>query len=309
MRKIILFTIVGVAALVGCREQITKFVFEDAKITHRSNYSYKYDGQRVKQRTERNYAILEGMNDSMVIVTDYIYNEKGLLIQENTATIDDESGPDMKFYTYDANDSIVCELTINSDNDTTLRTEYKCFPDGRKMTFQRRLAPQIDFNISLIDFAKNKQYDTLYYHNEYDYSGDLCKAEKHFDRHGNMKNAIRFEYKDGRLHKEVYFSFPMGARLKIKEKFYDYSKSEVKPDFYSIDAKNDTMDLGVNVFQDGLLVYSTVAYGYGGLVNKTFYEENSKVGEITVSNNMKVVEGFEYYENGDLKEERHYMEE
>jgi hypothetical protein len=306
--------IIGIVILIGCKEQkekVAKFMFDASKMSNQTNYFYLYDSDRLLSQIEKTYTIMFGqVVDSMITKIGFEYNDKGLLIKEISQT-DFEDKPSMKFYDYDKNDSLISEIWINQQNDTTFWEVYGYYPDGKKTISHRFLGIHFDPNQDLMEAMENKKLDTSFYRNEFDYAGDLCKTQKQFDKKGNLIKTVNFEYVGAQLINEIHLTYFNDIEMTEKIKTFDYSKSETKPDFYSIDSKNDTLELCVNDFTKGQLTTSTEIYEYGQNINKTFFENGKKVGMIGVDLNMnfKIVDSYEYYENGELREVKSYNEE
>jgi len=248
--------------------------------------------------------------DSMTTQTEFEYDSKGLLKKEISKS-DFDDKPTIKIYNYDNNDSLISEISINPENDTTFWEVYKYYPDGKKTIFHRFLSMHFDPNQDFMEAMENKQLDTSFYRNEFEYSGNLCKTQNQFDKKGNLIKSVSFDYNGTQLIKETHFAYFNGMEMTEKIRSYDYSKSEIKPDFYSLDSKNDTLELYINEFSDGHLATLAEVYEYGQIINKTFYENGMEIGMIGVDLNMnfKIVDSYEYYENGEFKEIKTYNEQ
>ena len=304
----------GILILIGCKEQkekVAKFIFDASKMSNQTNYFYSYDSDRLSSQIEKTYTIMFGqVVDSMTTKIDFEYNDKGLLIKEISQT-DFEEKPSIKIYAYDKNDSLISEISINQENDTTFWEVYGYYPDGKKTIFHRFLSMHFDPNQDFMESMENKKLDTSFYRNEFEYAGDFCKTQKQFDKKGNLIKTVNFEYDGGQLIKEIHITYFNDMEMTEKIKIFDYSKSETNPDFYSFDSKNDTLELCVNEFTKGQLTTSTEIYEYGQNIVKTFYQNNKEIGMIGVDKNMnfKTVDSYGYYENGELKVIKSYSEE
>jgi hypothetical protein len=248
--------------------------------------------------------------DSMITQVDFEYGDKGLLIKEMSQT-DFEDKPTIKIYDYDKNDSLISEISINQENDTTFWEVYTYYPDGKNTVFHRFLSMHFDPNQDFMEAMENKKLDTSFFRNEFEYDGDLCKTQRRFDKNGNLIKTVNFDYNGTQLISETHLTYFNDMEMTEKVKTYDYSKSAIKPDFYSLDAKKDTIELCVNEFLNGQIAVSIEAYEYGRNVTKTFYDNKKEVGMIGIdlNNNFKIVDSYEYYENGDLKLIKSYNEE
>jgi hypothetical protein len=248
--------------------------------------------------------------DSMITEINFEYNDKGLLIKEISQT-DFEEKPSIKIYDYDKNDSLISEILINKENDTTFWEVYGYYPDGQKIIFHRFLSMHFDPNQDFIKAMENKMLDTSFYRNEFEFADDLFKTQRQFDKKGNLIKTVNFDHNGIQLIKETHLTYYNGKEMTEKIKTYDYSKSEMKPDFYSLDSKHDTLELCRNEFSKGQLTTSTEIYEYGQIINKTYYENEKEVGMIGVDLNMnfKTIDSYEYYENGELKTIKSYSDE
>lgn len=306
-----LILIIGILTLISCKEQVSKFIFDTSKMSSQVNYFYKYDSDKIKSQTEKSYTIMFGqVVDSYTTQIDFEYDDKGLLIKEISLT-DFEEKTTIKIYDYDKNDSLISEMSINTESDTIFWEAYEYYPDGKKTVFHRFLIMDFDLNQDFMESMENIKFDTSFYRNEFDYAGNLCKTQRQFDKKGNLVKTVNFDYNGNQLIKETHLTYFNDMEMTEKVKSYDYSKSNIKADFYSLDSKNDTIELCVNEFAKGLLITSTESYEYGRKLNKAFYENKKEVGMIGVDINMnfKIVNSYEYYENGELKEIKSYSED
>ncbi|MCF8374506.1 MAG: hypothetical protein K9H64_22990 [Bacteroidales bacterium] len=305
--------IIGILFLTSCKEEISKFLFDASKMSTQTKYSYKYDSERIVSEKEVTYTIMYGqVVDSIVSNTAYEYNDKGLLTKK-TSPSEDGGKLYVKVFEYNSNDSLIRELRINRYDDTISQFEYKYYPDGRKTTFHRYLFQKFpSFQSRDMDSLKaaieNPTYDTSGFRKEYEYNGEKCKILCEFDLDHKPKRMIKYEYADCRLIKETHFIYFESMELLEKTKYYDYSKSSISPDFYTLDAQNDTMEVRQNEFNKEEVISTTDIHDYGNMVNKTFYENGNRIGYIGIDKNMgfKVVQAIKYYKSGDLKEIRDY---
>ena len=58
-----------------------------------------------------------------------------------------------------------------------------------------------------------------------------------------------------------------------KVKFYDYSKSDIKPDYYAVDSKNDTLEFCINLFDSDNLVKVSNMFDYGSAYCEDYYDK------------------------------------
>lgn len=306
--------IIGILILIGCQEQkekSAKFIFDTSKMSIRTDYFYSYDSDRLSSQTEKTYTIMFGqLVDSMITKVDFEYDDKGLLIKKISKT-DFNEKPTIKIYEYDKNDSLISEISINQDSDTTFWEVYKYYPDGKKTIFHRSLIMHIDPNQGFMEAMENKKLDTLFYRNEFEYVGNLCKTQRQFDKQGNLLKTVNFEYNGIQLVKEIHLSYFNKMELKEKIKFYDYSKSDRKPDYFSVDTKNDTLEFCINVFDSDRLVKAANMFDYGSIYMEEYYESDLLIGTVDYDrqfSNEKIIYLYEYDENGVLKTEKSYRE-
>jgi len=306
-----LILIFGVLALISCKEQVAKFIFDASKVTFQTKYFYNYDSDKLISQIEKFYTVMFGqVVDSMIRQTDFIYNEKGLLIKELSQS-DFNENPDITIYDYNEIDSLISQIYITSENDTIFWEVYKYYPDGRKTVFHRFLSVFFDPNQDFSESMGSNMFDTVFYRNEFDYVGNLCSTQRQYDKNGELIKTVNFNYIGNKLIKETHLVYFNDMEMTEMVKFYDYSKSEIKPDFYSLDFKNDTIELCTNEFANGLLSTSTEIYDYGNSINKTFYKAGNIIGMVGINRNMnfKTTASYEYCENGMLKESKSYSEE
>ncbi|PKP18226.1 MAG: hypothetical protein CVU05_13940 [Bacteroidetes bacterium HGW-Bacteroidetes-21] len=296
--------------MTGCKERIEKFIFDSSKMSNITEYSYKYDSNKLMSTTENIYTLMWGQKvDTLTTLIEYFYNDKGLLFKE-TSKSDFSENPTLKFYFYNESDSLIQEININYEGDTTFNEKYQYFPDGRKTVYFRYLSLSVDLQ-NIINSVSKMEYDTIFEKYEYEYNGTQCNVKKQFDGENNLTKTIKYEYQENKITKEEHFTYFDKMEIQEKTKYYDYSKSDIKPDYYSLDSKNDTVELNVNEFEKGIIINSTSVYDYGNVINKTFYEKGKEIGCVAIDKKMKMklVNSTEYFENGDIKETKSYHEE
>lgn len=306
-----LIIIIGLAILTSCNEKVAKFIFDSSKMSELTRFSYSYDKSKLASSTETTFIIMFGqVVDTMVTLTNYEYDSKGLLKKESSKTAVEDK-PSLQLYDYNSNDSLILEMTISPEKDTTFRTEYNYFPDGRKMVFRRTLVlhhePDQDFSKQM----ENKRFDTIYYKIDYQYENNFCKSSKEYDKKNNLTKIIEYEYEDGKVKKATHISLINSVEVTEKVQYFDYSKSELLPDYYSLDLNKDTVEYRKNEFVKHSISTKTEAFNYGKMANRTFFENGKRIGSIGIDKtmNFKTVESYSYFENGDLKEIRSYHEE
>jgi hypothetical protein len=221
-----------------------------------------------------------------------------------------EKSPDIDLFDYDSNDSLCMKMMISPEGDTTFWEKYEYKPDGRKIKYHRNMVLHVDPNRDIREQLKNKTYDTSFYQSEFEYTNNLCQLERQFDQHKNLKRLIEYKHLKGLLIGEIHSAYLNNMKLIEKEKHYNYSKSDSKPDYYSLDSKNDTIELCSNEFDNGKLVISTEISDNGNRIFKYFFENGLLIGQIAadIKRNSKSIDFNTYYKNGKLKEQQTYHE-
>ncbi len=296
-----LILILGFFSLIGCKninDSIAKFVFDSSKMSTLVEYNYKYDSDKLISKTEMFYTYMyKQVLDSMLIRTDYLYNDKGLLIKETSRTNFEDSSS-LYLYNYDSNDSLIQEMSINENGDTTIWNEYAYFPDGKKIIFHRSIMKHFDPNQDFKTAMENPKMDTSFYRNEYDFKNNVCISERQYNQKGELTKTINFEYENNKL-------------LIEKIRYYDYSKSEITPNYFSIDSKNNTLEFCINTFESNKLIKKANMYDYGKVYNEEYYKNGLLIGTIDYERQFtmnKVIYSYEYNEDGLLKTEKSYRE-
>ena len=300
--------ILGLSLISGCDDSIEKFVFDTAKVSTDKKYFYEYKSDKLKSEVVKTYMVMYGkVVDSMVTKTDYEYNEKGLLKLGKTYF---EKSPDIDLFDYDSNDSLCMKMMISPEGDTTFWEKYEYRPDGRKIKFHRNLVLHLDPTQDFREQLENKTYDTIFYESEFEYTNNLCQVERQFDQHKNLIKLIEYQHIKGILIGEIYSTYLNNMKLIEKVKHYNYSKSDSKPDFYSLNSMNDTIEFCRNEFDNGILAISTELEDNGNRIIKSFFENGLVIGQITVDNKMKIrsIDSNTFYENGKIKEQKNYHE-
>ena len=298
----------GLILLFGCKAKFDDFLFDESKMSRLIKYEYDYKQNKKISKIKKDYTIMYGRTvDSMVTKTLFEYNEKGQIVKEIT-TINFENTPDFKLYEYNSNDSLISKIYINADGDTTHTIKYGYFPDGMKIIFQSDIWIKLDETKDFNTAYENRTYDTILFIIEYLYENNKCKQLKEYDKNNKLTNDIYYEYRNDKISKEEHYSYFNDLKVFVKRKFYDYSKSQLFPDSYSLSKNNDTIDFSNNVYNAKERVSSVDSYENGKVIEKVFYKNNKEVGEIYVNKelNHKRVTSTTYYDNGDIKEERSY---
>lgn len=306
-----LIIIIGVALLTSCKEKVEKFIFDSSKMSEVTRFSYSYDKNKLASSTETTNIIMFGqVVDTMVTLTNYEYDSKGLLKKESSKTLVEDK-PSLQLYDYNSNDSLIREMTISPEKDTTFWVEYNYFPDGRKLVFRRTLVihhePDQDFSKQM----ENKKFDTIYFKIDYQYEKNLCKSSKEYDKKNNLTKIIEYDYENSKVKNATHISLINAVEVTEKVQYFDYSKSESQPDYYSLDLSKDTVEYRKNEFTNHSISTKTEVFKYGKLANRTFFENGKSIGSIGIDKmmNFKTVESCSYFENGDLKEIKSYHEE
>ncbi len=305
MRRISL-ALLALILISSCKRNFEKFIFDASQVSEVVKHFYEYDAAKLKSKTEKTYIFFYGqLVDSLIVKTTYEYNQKGLL--EITKSYYDQI-PDIDLFEYDSQDSLVSKMTISPEGDTTFWEKYEYFPDGRKTIFHRYLTFHYEPGEDLTKAFENKTYDTTSYRNEYEYENKACKELKQFDEKNQLNKIIEYRYENNRLINEIHFSV-FGTLKQIEMiKHFDYSKSDVRPDYYSLDYKKDTVEAHTYEFDKGNMAFEIFFEEYGNKYFKRYYENGKKIGEINSSIIMdqNIFDSYTYYENGDVKENKTY---
>ncbi|MFB6320835.1 hypothetical protein [Saccharicrinis sp. FJH54] len=312
INKLIPFLLI--ISFIGCneiKEKVAKIVIDSSKLSNITVYDYKFENEKIKSEIAKTYTLMFGqIIDSMIVQTNYKFNDKGLLIKE-TSKADFEEKPSFHIYDYDLKDSLILEIRINQDGDTTTWDEYAYFPDGRKTIFHRDIFPHFDPNQDIMTAMENPKMDTSFYRNEFEYKNNLCISQKRYNNEGRLLKTIIFEYDNNKLIKENHLTYFNSIELTEKIKFYDYSKSKTKPDYYSIDSNNDTLEFKINTFDPDKLTKIAYMNDYGNVYNEEYYEDGLLIGTIDYDKQFtmnKIIFIYEYDRNGILTTEKTYRE-
>lgn len=310
MNKILIYTI-GIIFSLICKESKAQFKYDSLKTFNQNKYSYKYDSDQLIS-TDEDYNILDRGQIVLTIKTrtDYEYNNKGLLIKD-IYKADFEDKPQFTIYEYNSNDSLTRELTISSSQDTLFWKEYKYYSDGRKLSFKRTLNPPIDQDI--LENIENIQYDTILFRNDYEYINGLCQFMKQYDQNNELIKRVQYQYENDKLFKEIHYKYINNTELIDKTKTYNYSKSITKPDYYSINASNDTIEAEFNEFYMNSLLTSMEVSEKGEKDEngvKRYYEEGKVIGIISFFKEINIIstESLTYNIRGELVQTRSYNE-
>lgn len=305
-----------IASCKDVKKQIEKFIFDSSKITEVTKYYYKYNAGKKTNKIEIFNIYYAGkIVDSVITNTAFAYNDNGLIKKEISITSSSDNDTIYNLYTYDSNDSLIIKLTINSKGDTTHWVKYKSFPDGKRRIFKRDLFLNINSFEEVKDAFENKKYDTLIDKNEYLYKDKLCKELKRYDNKNQITDHFEFEYQNEKVTKEYHYTFINSLKMLQSTKYHDYSKNKINPDYYSLDFRGDTIEKEINEFEGGKLALSISLLWneFVKFITKDFYKDGKVIGTIEYFNDMGKeaykYTSFDYYPNGDIKEEKSYREE
>jgi len=303
-----LILLLGILTLFSCKEQVAKALFDTSNLTNQTKYFYKHESDKLISQTEKTYTIMFGqVVDSMISSTNFKYNAKNLLIKK-VSRFDFTDNLAYRIFEYNNNDSLIKDMSVSSEGDTTFWFEYDYFSDGRKIVFDRKIISSYFNNPDLIEDLVTEKFDTIQLKYEYHYEGGICTNLKQYESKNNLIKTIKFDYQNDLLIKETHMSYFDSMELIEKTKIYDYSKSKDKPDFYSLDPKKDTIEMCINEFEKDQLLSSTILLDYGNLFYKTLFENGKEISMTGFDRKMnhKSVELYKYFENGDLKETKTY---
>lgn len=297
--------------LASCKEKIEKFIFDASQMSTLSEYFYEYKSNKLISSKEITYHVMFGQKvDTVETLKTYEYDDKGLLKKELSKTYLEEL-PSVRLFEYNSNDSLIREMEISPEKDTIYWDEYNCFPDGRKLIYRRFIHRHMEPNQDLLAFANTKDFDTIVYRSVYQYEKNICKSLKEYDGKNNLTRIVEYDYDNDKLMKATYASPIKSMELTEKTQYYNYSKSDQFPDYYSLGMADDTIEYCKNEFVNDSLYSTTNVSDYGKMADKTFYKNGKKIGMIGVNKemNFKITEAYSYYENGDLKEIKSCNEE
>jgi hypothetical protein len=120
------------------------------------------------------------------------------------------------------------------------------------------------------------------------------------------------EYLNGKTYREFDSIYINSFKILKWAKYYNYLKSETKPDFYTLDKRQDTIMKETNEFYDGKLALTIDVFNINNskTIDKLFYENDKLIGIIDYKKEqgIKKYSSYTYYPNGDIKEENEYTE-
>lgn len=268
---------------------------QDYTILEENTYDFT-NGMKISATTIMKIYKKGNLSDSIMIKTFYQYNKKGLLIKETYS-----SDSSMRLYSYNAKDSLISDMSINNEGDTTLWREYDYYEDGRKTKFLRLLTS----NVNESDDENGKiSDDTLYERTEYIYEKGECKTVKKYDVNNILVEQIVYSFDNSRKIKEIFYGYSDTIRFIKKTTFYDYSKSNSFPDFYSLDTQNDTIEKCRNTFNKDNLVFSAQYFDYDNVCISSFFTNGKITKNVFVDNKEKIkrTEYSSYYSDGNEKQ-------
>jgi hypothetical protein len=269
--KRIFILLITVITLCSCREQIERILNRQNNklVFFETKYSYKYKSDKLIHKTEKSYTLVNNkIKDSTFYITEFKYNDRGLLIKEDLLSADLSW---QIIYGYNKQDSLNSYMKINGKGDTVSIDKYAIFPDGNKTIYNREL---------LVN-QNNKSrttYDTIYTISEYIYRGNLCTSVNDYNLKGELYRIIDLKYNDKSLLQEKHhYSYVNNLKLPSGKKFYEYSKSDYRPDTYYVNSSNDTTLFRVNEFMAGELIKTLELNTYDDVYIECEYNNGLKI--------------------------------
>jgi len=309
--------ILGLVFLFGCKGKMPDFLFDASKVSEVTKYTYEYKNGKKISKTDETCILFEGKTTNrMIVKTNYIYNEKGLLIKEISKTNNDTI-PDMTIYEYDTKDSLISWIKIESETDTTNIEKYAYYADGKKLILRKSLHIKIEPYPDYKTAFEHKNYDTNFFSREFIYENNICKSSKEYDKNNHLVKVTEYEYMNNFITVEKEYSMLDNYKLLIGTKYIDRSKTKRNPklyapdpEFYTLDAQNDTIDYLSYQYNGDELEIATGYFDKGSHISKFYFKNNKIIGEIDKGKDINYTTYIKssYYENGDLKEESTYRE-
>jgi len=304
MRKIA--TVLILLVVIGCKrqkEQVENFIFDISQINTKQLHKYAfYDDGKIKIDKTVIYSYIAGTAvDSLVSTNEYSYNEKGLI--EKIAGVENGDRK-LKFYNYQ--DSLVVDLEVNKNNDTTF-LEKTAYNSGLKSSIIRRV-----LLLKLPDFENPKEddlrsFDTLFSKRKFVYQGKLLSKTYITDQKGKLE--IHHFYKNGIESKRETYSFIRGIRFLKETAHYDLENNR-NSDYTAISNEGDTLTSKKSIKQHDLHIISS-NYKNAGIQILEYYDlKGQLIGTIDINLKEKVknIHSFSYDNKGNLLEEASYRQ-
>jgi len=132
----------------------------------------------------------------------------------------------------------------------------------------------------------------------------LCNTQRQYDKNGKLLKTIKFDFNDDALIKETHLTYFDDMEMTEKVKFYDYLKSKINPDFFSIDSKNDTIEISTHTFESEKSYKTANTFDYGKIIHEKYYENGLLIKNIDFDDQFKLnqtIQLYEYDKKGKLK--------
>ena len=122
---------------------------------------------------------------------------------------------------------------------------------------------------------------------------------------------VEYFYEKGDLTIEKHYRINGSKKELKKSKYYDYTKSKIHPDYFSLDNKNDTIEYCIMEFEKGKLVSNREVADYGDVYTKLYLKDGKEIGlEIFwYGMNQKAFDSYFYNKKRDLIEIKSHEEE
>lgn len=300
--------------IISCVDKVVEFAFDLGKASQKTDYFYEYNGDTLIAETAKHYTLMFGQPiDSMIRKTKYVYDHNGLLIKEISVS-DFEDNPSLRIFNYNSIDSLIQQLTISPDGDTTFWREYDYFADGQKLAFHRFLMINTELDMEMLSLTGDFEIkrDTIYERYKYIYEDDLCLAIMQYDKNGNLIKQINNKYNDDILKMQEHYDFIGDIKTLSHTTHFKPTINSDFHDIYDINALGDT--IGVTAFKfdiEGNLSEMQFIKDYGRTVHQIFYSNGVEIGSYFYSklDGFKHIAKLEYYPNGDLKSDWSYSED
>ena len=280
--------------VISCSES-TDFVFDDSKTNRIVRYEYSYKNNLKVSATEIHYSLIDlDKVDSSIYIEKYKYDSSDkLILKERLDTYDNSI--EKEGYRYEQ-DSLIFEFSINSTNDTVRYCRYHLYPDRKRLVEERQLFERPPGSGDFLD--------TIHYFLEYEFKDGKIIKDKEFVKRFLVSSRDYIYDSYGRL---IQSQQIRNNRL-IPDYiiYYDIPAKNAVYESLMLTPQNDTISFIRHDYVNDNVSSTTLMYDEGKQLHKSFFNSKGQlIGEISIAYeaNYKKMSKYDYYPNGDLKEE------
>jgi len=305
----VIFGLLMLIILIGCEKQIEefdKFIFDLKQVSSKDIHQYEYDKNgRVKLVSTTNLVYKSGkLSASSTFYKKYDYNDIGQI-----SRIFNSQDSTWQYNFYNEFDSLISENIINRYGDTIrlMKIEYI---DGKvSQRKDRILTTRFSDSFKSIRNFNLRNYDTLFFTNQYVYEDDKHIKTLSFDKDERIIDEIEFVYVNNEVVKTISYSF-FGDIKYIKDSTLFHNTETNNRDYLTIGNQGDTIGFKKTFFHNQGKTIVTYHKEINTQIISYFDKNGLEIGTVWLDNtvNTKTINSFKYDKKKNVIEESEYKE-